>query len=113
MAPIVSTIEIDRAPEEVFAYVTDPARLAEWQESVVSTRVEGAGPPSVGMKVSVTRRIGPLERAMTAELAELTPPSRWAVRGVDGPVRGNIQGTIAPLDEGTRSRVTLELELVG
>jgi len=65
------------------------------------------------MKVSVTRRIGPLERAMTAELAELTPPSRWAVRGVDGPVRGNIQGTIAPLDEGTRSRVTLELELVG
>ncbi len=113
MAPIVSTIEIDRAPEEVFAYVTDPARLAEWQESVVSTRVEEAGPPSVGMKVSVTRRIGPLERAMTAELAELTPPSRWAVRGVDGPVRGNIQGTIAPLDEGTRSRVTLELELVG
>jgi len=113
LAPIVSTIEIDRAPEEVFAYVTDPARLAEWQESVVSTRVEGAGPPSVGMKVSVTRRIGPLERAMTAELAELTPPSRWAVRGVDGPVRGNIQGTIAPLDEGTRSRVTLELELVG
>ena len=113
MAPIVSTIEIDRAPEEVFAYVTDPARLAEWQESVVSTRVEGAGPPSVGMKVSVTRRIGPLERAMTAELAELTPPSRWAVRGVDGPVRGNVQGTIAPLDEGTRSRVTLELELVG
>jgi len=113
LAPIVSTIEIDRPPEEVFAYVTDPARLAEWQESVVSTRVEGAGPPSVGMKVSVTRRIGPLERAMTAELAELTPPSRWAVRGVDGPVRGNIQGTIAPLDEGTRSRVTLELELVG
>jgi uncharacterized protein YndB with AHSA1/START domain len=113
VAPIVSTIEIARSPEEVFAYVTDPSRLAEWQESVVSSRAEGTGPPGVGTRASVTRRIGPLERAMTAELAELSPPRSWAVRGVDGPVRGNVKGTIAPLDDGARSRVTLELELVG
>jgi len=50
---------------------------------------------------------------MTAELAQLSPPRSWAVRGVDGPVRGNVKGTIAPLDDGARSRVTLELELVG
>lgn len=113
LAPIVSSIEIARPPAEVFAYVTDPARLAEWQKSVVSTRVEGTGPPSVGTRASVTRRIGPIERAMTAELAELTPSSSWAVRGVDGPVRGNVKGTITPLDDGTRSRMTLELEFVG
>jgi len=41
VAPIVSSIEIARRPEEVFAYVTDASRLAEWQESVVSSRVEG------------------------------------------------------------------------
>jgi uncharacterized protein YndB with AHSA1/START domain len=113
VAPIVSTIEIARSPEEVFAYVTDPSRLAEWQESVVSSRAEGTGPPGVGTRASVTRRIGRLERTMTAELAQLSPPSSWAVRGVDGPVRGNVKGTIAPLDDGARSRVTLELELVG
>lgn len=113
LAPIVSSIEIARPPADVFAYVTDPARLAEWQKSVVSTRVEGTGPPSVGTRASVTRRIGPIERAMTAELAELTPSSSWAVRGVDGPVRGNVKGTITPLDDGTRSRMTLELEFVG
>jgi hypothetical protein len=50
---------------------------------------------------------------MTAELAELTPPTSWAVRGVDGPIRGNVKGTIAPLDDGARSRVTIELELLG
>jgi uncharacterized protein YndB with AHSA1/START domain len=113
VAPIVSTIEIARSPEEVFAYVTDPSRLAEWQESVVSSRAEGTGPLGVGTRASVTRRIGPLKRAMTAELAQLSPPRSWAVRGVDGPVRGNVKGTIAPLDDGARSRVTLELELVG
>jgi len=113
MAPIVSTIEIARPPEEVFAYVTDPSRLAEWQESVVRSRPEGAGPPGVGTRAAVTRRIGRRERTMTAELSELSPPRTWAVRGVDGPVRGNVKGTIEPLDDGARSRVTLELELVG
>jgi uncharacterized protein YndB with AHSA1/START domain len=113
VAPIVSTIEIARPPAEVFEYVTDPSRLAEWQESVVSSRTEGTGPPGVGTRASVTRRVGPIERAMTAELAQLTPPSSWAVRGVDGPVRGNVKGTIVPLDDGARSRVTIELELVG
>jgi uncharacterized protein YndB with AHSA1/START domain len=111
--PILSTIDIARPPEEVFAYVTDPARLSEWQESVVSSHTERAGPPGVGTRVSVTRRIGPIERAMIAELAELSPPTSWAVHGLDGPVRGNVKGTIAPLDDGARSRVTIELELVG
>jgi uncharacterized protein YndB with AHSA1/START domain len=113
LAPIASRIEIARPPEEVFAYVTDPARLAEWQEGVVSSRMEGTGPVAVGTRASVTRRVGRVERAMTAGLAELSCPTSWAVRGIDGPVRGNVKGTIAPLDDGARSRVTIELDLVG
>lgn len=113
MKQIVSTIDIARPPDEVFAYVTDPARLSEWQESVVNSRTEGAGPPGVGTRASVTRRIRSVERTMTSELAELSPPRSWAVHGVDGPVRGNVKGTIVPLDDGARSRVTIALELVG
>jgi len=113
VAPIVSSIEIARPPEEVFAYATDPSRLAEWQESVVSTRIEGSGPPGVGSRVVVTRRIGRGERAMTAEMTELNRPRSWGVRGVDGPVRGNVNGTIDPLDDSARSRVTIELDLQG
>ena len=109
----MSSIEIARPPEEVFAYATDPSRLAEWQESVVSTRIEGSGPPAVGSRVVVTRRIGRGERAMTAEMTELNPPRSWGVRGVDGPVRGNVKGTIDPLDDSARSRVTIELDLQG
>src|SRR5215203_6063266 len=30
MPPIVHSIEIDRPPDEVFSYVTDPARFVEW-----------------------------------------------------------------------------------
>jgi uncharacterized protein YndB with AHSA1/START domain len=31
MAPLVSTIEIARPQDEVFAYVTDPTTFVEWQ----------------------------------------------------------------------------------
>ena len=50
---------------------------------------------------------------MTAEIAELNPPTSWAIRGVDGPVCGNVDGRIEPLDGGARSRVTIELDLQG
>jgi len=47
---------------------------------------------------------------MTAEVSELNPPRSWGIRGVDGPVRGNVEGTIEPLDDGERSRVTIALD---
>jgi uncharacterized protein YndB with AHSA1/START domain len=112
MAPIVASTEISRSPEDVFAYVTDPARLPEWQESVI--RAESSDTPvRIGTKARVTRRVGRREMTQSAELAEFTPPTHWAVRGLDGPVRGDVNGTIDPLDNGTRSLVTIELDLQG
>ena len=112
MASIVASTEISRSPDEVFAYVTDPNRLPEWQESVVRAESSEA-PVRVGTRARVTRRVGRRELTQSAELADLTPPTRWLVRGLDGPVRGNVSGRIEPLDNGTRSRVTIELELEG
>jgi len=112
MAPIVASVEVARSPHDVFVYVTDPARLPEWQESVV--RAEGSDTPvRVGTRARVTRRVGPREMTQSAEIAELTPPTTWAVRGLDGPVRGNVDGTIDSLDDGARSRVTIQLALEG
>lgn len=113
VAPIVSSVEIARPPEQVFAYVADPSRLAEWQESVVSAHVEGGGAPAVGSKAVTTRRVGRGERKMTMEMTNFSPPRSWAVRGIDGPVRGIVKGAIEPVDDGARSRVTVELDFEG
>jgi uncharacterized protein YndB with AHSA1/START domain len=112
MASIVASIEISRVPGDVFAYVTDPNRLAEWQESVVKAE-SSQTPARIGTRARVTRRVGRRELTQSAEISELTPPTRWEVRGLDGPVRGNVTGRIEPLENGTRSRVTIELELEG
>ncbi|MGZ4231528.1 MAG: SRPBCC family protein [Solirubrobacteraceae bacterium] len=38
MAPITTTVEVARPPERVFAYVTDPSTMHEWQQGCVSGR---------------------------------------------------------------------------
>ena len=113
MAPIVSTVEIDRPPEEVFPYVTDPSRFAEWQASVISGGLEDGHVQTVGSKCVTTRRIGRARRTATQEITELRPPRRWSVRGVDGPVRADVVVDVEPLDDGARSRVTISLHFTG
>jgi uncharacterized protein YndB with AHSA1/START domain len=112
MTSIVASTEISRNPDDVFAYVTDPTRLPEWQESVIKAE-SSQTPARIGTRARVTRRVGRRELTQSAELAELAPPTRWVVRGLDGPVRGNVTGRIEPLEDGTRSHVTIELELEG
>ena len=112
MAPIVASTEISRSPDEVFAYATDPTRLHEWQESVIRSE-SSETPVRVGTTARVTRRVGRREMSSTAEIVELDAPTSWAVRGLDGPVRGNVRGRIDPLDDGARSSVTIELGLQG
>jgi uncharacterized protein YndB with AHSA1/START domain len=116
VSPFVSSIEVNRSPDEVFAYVTDPARFAEWQGDVVSVRVE-AGGPGVGSRFTTVRRIGGAERSMTQEVTEVDRPRRWAVRGVDGPIRPSSEITIEPLPGAAGSpagsRVTFALDFEG
>ena len=60
---ITSSIEINRKPEDVFAYVDQLERHGEWQPAIVSARKEPAGPTRVGTRNIETRRVpgGPQE----------------------------------------------------
>ncbi|MFE2874623.1 SRPBCC family protein [Streptomyces roseus] len=113
MSAIRKSIDISRSPEDVFDYVTDPTRLPEWQDSAVSARPLQGTPLHVGSKTVVTRRLGGREFPMTMQVTELDRPRSWHVRGVGGPVRGDVRGTIEPLDGGKRSRLTLDLDFEG
>ena len=113
MPPMVSDIEIDRPPDEVFTYVTDPTRFPEWQRDVVRVHIEGGGPLGVGSRFTTTRRIGGVERTITQEITDATAPRSWAARGVDGPIRPTASVTVEPLDGGARSRLTFTLDFEG
>jgi uncharacterized protein YndB with AHSA1/START domain len=112
MTALTTTIEIARPQQEVFAYVTDPTRFTEWQGDVVRVDVEDGYRPAVGARFTTVRRVGGAERTMTQQVTELSHPRRWAVEGVDGPIRPSASVTVEPLDGG-RSRVTFTLDFAG
>lgn len=112
MAPITTAIEVARPPVEVFAYVTDPTHMPEWQQGCLSGALDGPT-TRLGSRCTTVRRIGGGERSVTTEITEYDPPRRWADRGIDGPVRALVGVTVEPLADGTRSRVTIVLDFAG
>jgi uncharacterized protein YndB with AHSA1/START domain len=113
MTSIVHDIEISRAPDEVFRYVTDPLRFAEWQDDVVGARIDPAGSPRAGARIVTTRRIGRTQFTQVQEITEIAPPRTWAARGVEGPIRAHARITVEPSRNGAFSRVTFTLDFEG
>src|SRR5215831_20661408 len=110
---ITNSIEIDRRPEDVFAYLDDLGRHGEWQGQIVDVTVETEGPTRVGSRATDTRRVPGGPRRFTYEVTEHDPPRRSAFRGVNGPVRPFGAVTVEPVGDGSRSRVTLQLDFEG
>jgi hypothetical protein len=113
MPPVVTTIEIDRPPEDVFAYATDLVRFGEWQKDVVRLELHGGGPLGLGSRFTTTRQLGGVEYKTTQEVTEFSPPSRFAAASISGPLRAIGTITIEPLDGGARSRFTSALDFEG
>ena len=110
---ITETIEIERPPRDVFAYIEDLERHGEWQDAIVSVRKEPAGPTRLGTRNIETRRVPGGPREFTTEVVEYDPPRRIAARGLGGPIRASIGLTIEPAGDGSRARVRMDLDLQG
>ena len=110
---IAHSIEIDRRPEDVFAYLDQLERHGEWQSQIVSTRVETSGPVGVGTRVREIRKVGGRERDTSYEITEHDSPRKSSFRGVVGPVRPVGTVTVEPVGDGSKARVSIEFNLVG
>lgn len=112
MPPVTVSVDVNRPAAEVYAYATDPSRFAEWQKGVVSGRTETADAPGGGERCVMVRRIGFAERVSTSDVVVAEPPRAWRVRGIDGPVRAQVDVAVVPLTE-HRSRVTIGVDFEG
>ena len=79
--PFVNTLG-HRRPEDVFAYLDQLDRYVEWQETLISTRVETEGPKRVGSRGVDRRRAPGGPRDIPFEVTEHDPahkqrPPSW------------------------------------
>jgi hypothetical protein len=112
MAPIVTSIEVDRSADDVFAYATDPTRFREWQKGVLDGRMEQPDNPTVGTLCFTTRRIGGADRTSKSVITHIEPPTTWGVRGTDGPIRATVDLTVEPVTAQS-SRLTIAVDFTG
>ena len=112
MAAIVARSDVDRPVDAVFAYVTDPSRFHEWQQGVVTARMDGTDGPRIGDRCVTTRRIGLANRKVTSALVAFEPPHRWGVRGIDGPIRAVVDVTVEPRADGA-AHVAIAVDFEG
>ncbi len=111
MTKIEFSIDVQRPVDEVFAYLTDPANLPEWQSSAIEGRLEG--PMAKGVRFVEVRKFLGRRFESTLEVTEYDAPRRFAFRVVSGPVPFRAEHVLEPNDGGTRLSVVGEGESAG
>jgi carbon monoxide dehydrogenase subunit G len=94
-------IDIDRSPEEVYAFLTDVSNLPSWQSGVHSARREGS-------QIHESRHMLGRELNTTLEIEEEEPPRVFALRALNSPVPFSVRHELEPSGGGTRLTVTGE-----
>jgi uncharacterized protein YndB with AHSA1/START domain len=106
-------VRIDRAVEEVFAYVSDPLNLPRWNSAVQAVRKTSAGQSGVGSTYSMERAL-PAGRAVN-ELAVVAnePPRTFAIRTTAGPTPFRYRYQLSAEKGETLVKLEAEVELPG
>jgi len=107
------TIFINRQPQEVFDYITNPDNDSEWRTTAVSAEWTSDGPVGVG---STLRTVGKFLRRKIDSTNQVTvwdPPNQYAFKSIDGSIPVEISQTLVAEDNGTQLTINLEAELAG
>lgn len=101
-------VEIERSPEDVYAFLSDLENLPRWQSDVLDVRRE-SDTRFVEVRTFVGRRV-----ESTLEITAADPGREFALRSVSGPARFSVRHVLEPAGEGrTRLQVMGEAEGVG
>jgi carbon monoxide dehydrogenase subunit G len=106
-------IVVDRPPEEVFAYLSDPDNIPEWQSGVLEARKDSQGPMGVGARWREVRTFLGRRIEQTIEATAFEAGKEFSLEVVSGPVPFRIRHLFEAAGGGTRIRVTGEGELGG
>jgi uncharacterized protein YndB with AHSA1/START domain len=83
---IEQTFSVARPPSAVFAYMTDPAKLAAWQPTKVAVEPLTEGPPRQGYRVRERTKIGLRQWDQVVEFTEFEPARALSTHIVEGAV---------------------------
>ena len=111
---IVETFHVDRPPEVVFDYLSDPSKLGDWQTS--NRLIEPVNDSPVGLGSRFRERTKPpggRTFEQITEFSEFDRPRRLKVHVVEGPQQIDGTWSFDPAGDGTRVTFVAEGDLRG
>ena len=113
MTKVEASVLINRPVEEVFDYVVDPNKTAQWAGPVVEAKQTSAGPVGLGTtSARVTQFLGRTMEA-TYEITEFETNRLYADRTTSGPVPIGARIQFVPVEGGTQVTIQGELDAGG
>lgn len=99
---------INRPIDEVFAFMSDPRKHAEWVQPVESDSNVSSGPVHVGTTFHEENKLLGRHLAEEWTVTEYEPPRRYAQQAEIGGATMTITMTLTPEGEGTRVDMVTE-----
>jgi carbon monoxide dehydrogenase subunit G len=99
---------VDRPQADIFAFLSNPLNLPQWQSMVASIEQVTPGAPHVGSKYKVAAEMMGRKIDGQMEITSLEPPNRFGFINQAGPMQVNITVTLKPA--GTGAKISLHAE---
>ncbi len=113
MARYEASLDTPHPPGEVFAYLSDFSKTAEWDPGVVEAELLGDGPVAQGSEFRLVADFLRRKTTLTYSIVEFDPPSAVTFRGENASVVSLDRITFEPSGEGTRITYDAALSLKG
>lgn len=112
MYTLTKSIVINRSPQEVFNYASNPENKSQWQSDVESSKWTSDSPYGVGSTYVIVRRF--LGRSsVNIEITGWDPPNMTRATGVSGPGQFSATETYEAQGDATLYTLVFQMEFRG
>jgi carbon monoxide dehydrogenase subunit G len=110
MARAAASVVVERPPEEVFAFLSDPDTLPEWQASALEARQESPGAMTTGTRIKEVRKFLGRRMETVVEVTAYEPGRQFSLKVASGPIPFQVRQNLHPVEGGTKIDVVIEGE---
>lgn len=108
MFTVIERVDVARGAASVFEFLTDPARRAEWDRTVVSERLLSPPPVQAGSEIRTRMSILGRDADYDWRVTVFDPPSAMALVSTSGMMPTRLRFDIAEAGDGCRVTATIE-----
>jgi carbon monoxide dehydrogenase subunit G len=107
------SVHINKPAAEVFAFMSDLANNAKWQEGLVSSTKTSDGPMGVGTTFESVQKLMGKETKNEIQVTAYEPSKLFSAKSIGGPVQVEISTKFEEMGGGTHVTSTMNAEMGG